>query len=131
MNMSLRTEQYAFVRGHNPIAGLKVLIVEDEKILALDLESLLTDHGASEILLAGSVREARKILSQHADIAFVLLDLKLPDGCGTEVSAEIDAVGIPSVITTGYSDYVSDSTPVIYKPYSEDKLLMTILSQLL
>ncbi len=105
------------------LPGVKALIVEDEKIVAFDVESLLHDFGAEQVLLAATVAQTRRILAGHPDVSIVLLDLKLMDGSGEELIPDLIASGIPFVITTGYSTYANAQAPVIYKPYSAAELL--------
>lgn len=109
------------------LACVSALIVEDENLVAMDVESLLRDFGATRVWSTGTLSEARRILSANADISVVLLDLKLQDGCGEELLGELGHSGIPVIITTGYPAYVNKQAPVIYKPYSTAALLGKIL----
>ena len=68
------------------IEPLKVLIVEDEALLAMELESLVEEAGHSVVGWATSSAEAKAMVdSTEADIAFV--DIHLTDGpTGVEVA---------------------------------------------
>jgi DNA-binding NtrC family response regulator len=112
------------------LAGVSVLIIEDEKLVAYDVENLLRDFGAAQVWSTGTLSEARKILSGNQDISIVLLDIKLQDGSGEELLAELEEGGIPVIITTGYSAYLSARTPVVHKPYSTERLLSQIMEVL-
>ena len=58
---------------------LKIIIVEDEALLALELEGLIEDSGNSVVGWATGFAEAKALIDEHeADIAFV--DLNLADG---------------------------------------------------
>jgi DNA-binding response OmpR family regulator len=114
--------------NHDPIsefslAGVLALIVEDEKLVALDVENLLREFGAERVWSTGALSEARRILSSTADISIVLLDLKLQDGCGEALLAELAEANVPVIVTTGYAAFASALAPVIYKPYSTEGLL--------
>ena len=64
------------------------------------------------------------------EIAAAIIDLKLEDGSGTELIAELMSRKIPMIITTGY-DYVGDgSVPVVYKPYSADDIVDAVFDSM-
>jgi DNA-binding NtrC family response regulator len=107
-------------------AGVSALIVEDEQLVAFDVENLLREFGAAQIWSTGALSEARRILTENSDISIVLLDLKLQDGCGEDLLAELAEANVPVIVTTGYADYSSALAPVIYKPYSTECLLEKI-----
>jgi DNA-binding NtrC family response regulator len=114
----------------SPLAGKNVLIVEDEKLVAFDVESMMSDFGAAKVWSAGTLAEARRILVANKDVSIVLLDIKLQDGSGEELLAELAEADIPVIITTGYAAYVSALAPVLCKPYSTAGLLAKILETL-
>jgi DNA-binding response OmpR family regulator len=108
------------------LAGVSALIVEDETLVAIDVENLLREFGAERVWSTGALSAARRILSSNADISIVLLDLKLQDGCGEEMLAELAGGNIPVIVMTGYAAFASALAPVIYKPYSTEGLLKKI-----
>jgi DNA-binding NtrC family response regulator len=112
------------------LACVSALIVEDENLVAMDVESLLRDFGATRVWSTGTLSEARRILTEQSDIAIVLLDLKLQDGCGEALLAELAEAKVPVIVTTGYADFASVVAPVIFKPYSTKNLLEKILETL-
>jgi CheY-like chemotaxis protein len=59
---------------------LKILIVEDEALLALELESLIEDCGHEVAGWAPSVSDALDIIEEEAEIDLVFLDIQLQDG---------------------------------------------------
>ncbi len=108
-------------------AGLTILVVEDESIIAWDVEQLLRDHGASEVLIAPSLKKARAFLAGHDGIGLVIVDLKLEDGNGGDLIEETAAKGIPTIITTGYDSFTGGGIPVISKPYGAKTLITAVL----
>lgn len=68
------------------LAGSTILIVEDEALLRKQIGARLQALGA-EATLAGTAAEARQSLSK-ANYDFVLLDVNLPDGRGTDLLKE-------------------------------------------
>jgi DNA-binding response OmpR family regulator len=104
--------------------GGAVLIVEDEDLLALDMENLLSGHGFGQVLTAPSLERARELLATHTGIAAAIVDLKLPDGSGTELIAELTERGIATVIVTGYDN--ATHLPVLRKPYTPQALVAAV-----
>jgi CheY-like chemotaxis protein len=85
------------------LLGIKVLVVEDEAFIAVDLESMLRELGCDVLPLAPSVAEALAILrTERPDAA--LLDVRLTDGEVTPVAAALAAIGVPFALVTGCDD---------------------------
>ena len=68
------------------LKGLSILVVEDEAMLLRQLQAHLTHFGA-EVATANSVASARSFLNA-GQFDFVLLDVNLPDGLGTDLLRE-------------------------------------------
>lgn len=68
------------------LAGLSLLIVEDESLLRKQIAAYLETLGA-EVTGADTLHAARRLLAE-LDFDFVLLDVNLPDGCGTDLLKE-------------------------------------------
>lgn len=85
------------------LAGHRILIVEDEFLLAMELESLLARRGCMVLGPASSVRQALAVIDgEQPDVA--LLDVNLRGERATPVAAALQARGVPFVLITGYSD---------------------------
>src|SRR4051812_24200791 len=83
-----------------PLSRCNILIVEDQAIIALDLESAVEDANGKVIGPASTVREALKLLHTN-EVDAAILDANLPDGDVTPVAEELIARGIPIIINTG------------------------------
>ena len=101
------------------VQGLKLLIVEDALLLALELEAGLTEAGAEVLGSAADVGEAMAMVDLPIDAA--VLDANLNGASVLPVAQALAARGVPFVFATGYGD---DKTlpfgfdaPVIRKPY--------------
>ena len=84
------------------LAGLRILIVEDEFLLAMELEMLLQQRGCMVLGPVSSVGQALTMLDgEQPDIA--LLDVNLKGERATPVAAALRALGVPFILITGYS----------------------------
>jgi two-component SAPR family response regulator len=84
------------------LAGLRILIVEDEFLLAMELETLLHQRGCTVLGPVSSVGQALSVLDdEQLDLA--LLDVNLKGERATPVAAALQARGVPFVLITGYS----------------------------
>ncbi len=84
---------------------LKILVVEDEAILAMNLQDSLLDLGYEVPGTAQSTDEAVRLAGQHHP-DLVLMDIKLKDGGdGVEAARQIQQqYQIPVVFMTAYGD---------------------------
>lgn len=81
-----------------------VLVVEDEKLVAMDIKKIINSEG-HEVTTAHSGIEALRVI-EDSTIDLVFLDLVLPDITGVEVLKGIKKAksDLPVVIITGYPD---------------------------
>ena len=84
------------------LAGRRILIVEDEFLLAMELETLVEGGGCTAVGLASSVGQALALIDgEPPDVA--LLDVNLKGERATPIAAALMARGVPFVLITGYS----------------------------
>ena len=100
----------------------KILVVEDEALIALDLEMLLLDGGAAEVIVALSLQAANVELTRRSDINLILVDLHLRDGSGLDLVPTARSRNIPIILTTGDGNIKSEGVPHIGKPYDQTEL---------
>jgi CheY-like chemotaxis protein len=72
---------------------VRVLILEDDPLIALDLQLLVEGVGHQVVEVCGNLSAARRHLSGGVD--FALLDVDLPDGKSFEVASCLDEKQIP------------------------------------
>jgi CheY-like chemotaxis protein len=119
--------------GHAPLAGKKVLVVDDDVRSAFALTSVLEQQDM-KVVYAENGREGLERLAQHANTDLVLLDIMMPEMDGYETARAIRElprfVDLPIIaltakamkgdrdkaIAAGASDYIA-------KPVDVDELL--------
>jgi DNA-binding NtrC family response regulator len=106
-----------------------ILIVEDENMVAWDIEQTLHDHDFQNVTIASSVRGVRELMRTVAhQFLLVMLDLKLEDGDSRVLIDEFTDRGIAVIVMTGYSDFAHPSIPVLHKPFASSEMMQTIHS---
>ncbi|HEX9953610.1 MAG TPA: response regulator [Allosphingosinicella sp.] len=102
------------------LEGVRVLLVEDEAIIAMTAEDMLEELGCTLAATAASVDEAFACVEAKAfDVA--LLDINLNGEQSLPVAAVLRERGTPFVFTTGYgaaglsAEYAD--APLVTKPY--------------
>ncbi|MBV9078055.1 MAG: response regulator [Methylobacteriaceae bacterium] len=107
------------------LAGLKVLVVEDEVAISLLLEDMLLDLGCEVVGPAGRLSAALKHAEADA-IDLALLDVNLAGEPIYPVAEVLARRGIPFVFSTGYgSAGIQDGfrdRPVVQKPFAQNDL---------
>jgi len=126
----LKCENYQDRFGVKAMVAARILIVEDERLIAIDLQRRLTRLGYTVVALAASGMEAvQKVLALHPDV--VLMDIRLQgDMDGIEAAQRIHAsTAIPVVFMTAYVDAdtqqrIRTTSPwgCLYKPFAPNQV---------
>lgn len=103
MNAPLTHTDLATCRSAPAIAGLRVLLVEDEPLVALDIELALEDSGALVHGPAPSVAIAHSLLDDDWPIDVAILDVNLRDSEVYPVAERLHRAGVPFVFHTGHA----------------------------
>ncbi|ROU00097.1 response regulator [Histidinibacterium lentulum] len=103
---------------------LSVLVIEDEALIAMELECLLEDLGHNVRGVAGSVNSAvRLVQACDGEVDAALLDANLGGDSAIPVAEALVEAGTPFVITSGYEQHElfgrGFDAPVVRKPYRE------------
>jgi len=101
---------------------MRVLLVEDNFIIALDLAELVREAGADPVGPVASVRDAVASLDQGG-IEAAILDINLGEENALDLARVLATRAIPFAFATGYSpeDVLPPEqadVPVLTKPYS-------------
>jgi DNA-binding response OmpR family regulator len=98
----------------------KILIVDDEPLIAMLVEAWIVDMGHEPVGPANSLAEARALLDAKFDAA--IIDLTLGHESGRPIAEALAARGAPFVYATGQSEGELDDMPrasgVLLKPYT-------------
>jgi CheY-like chemotaxis protein len=104
-----------------PLSGRRVLVVEDETMVAWLLEDMLADLGCAVVGPAAHVNQALAMLDAEALDAAVL-DINLNGQKSYPVADALAARGVPFVFSTGYN---KDSLPTATKVFRRCRSRLT------
>lgn len=110
------------------LSNRKVLILEDELIIAFALEDMLADLGA-EVVVANSLEEAFARLDD-SEVTLAVLDVNVHGTKSYPLAEELLRRAVPMIFATGYGDAEHPpsfaGTPTLTKPYSRQQLAQAI-----
>ena len=101
----------------------RILIVEDEMLVALELQSILLDLGYEVLGIAPDLATARRYFDEEIDLA--LVDLNLRDGLtGPQIGGTLGSSGVTVLFVTAnprlLGEGIAGAIGVITKPTDED-----------
>jgi CheY-like chemotaxis protein len=119
-----------------PVPALRVLIVEDEAIIAMEMEAILQGGGHLVVDAVATAEEAIAV-TRRTQPDLVLMDIRLARG-GDGIAAALvirNELGIGSIFLTAHSDQptrlrAAAAAPLgfIVKPISPERLLQAVLA---
>lgn len=117
-----------------PLQGRSILLVEDEAVVAMMVEDMLAEAGASVIGPAYSLAQALDLARSADPMHAALLDVNVAGQAVFPVAEALAARGIPFAFASGYGEGgITDAfrnRPSLQKPFHEADLL-NVLSGLL
>lgn len=103
----------------------RVLVVEDEYLVAMLVEEMLEGFGY-EVAQVAATLEAALNAATNASFDVAILDINLNGNPSAPVAEVLTARGIPFIFATGYGSAGLDNryagTPTLQKPFYEDDL---------
>lgn len=102
---------------------MSILVVEDETLLAMNLETILTDLGHAVVGPYLTLRELDAALDAGLQADAAILDINIAGEHIFPHARRLAALGIPLLFATGYGESgLTDDLagrPVVQKPYTE------------
>ncbi len=84
--------------------GRRVLVVEDESLVAMLLETILEDMGCTPVGPASNIDEGEAMARDTVDLDAALLDVNVAGRQVFPVAAALKERGVPFVFSTGYGE---------------------------
>lgn len=101
----------------------RVLILEDNLIIAMEAEELLRDMGADAVMIASNLEAATAAIEADS-YDFALLDVNLGEAMSFGFARKLSERGVPFGFVSGYSDTLDfppdlQQVPLLVKPFDE------------
>ena len=114
--------------NEHPLQGLRVLVLEDEFLIAMDVEQLCREHGAREVVLARGLDE---LPPDGSGFDAAVLDVMVKGRSTLELARTFMDRGIPFVFATGYANaddlfHAVAGVEVVEKPYAGEALMAAV-----
>ncbi|MBA3666225.1 MAG: response regulator [Sphingomonas sp.] len=111
------------------LSGQRILVVEDEMMVLMNIECVLADLGCEEVTAAATVGRALACIdAQMFDLA--MLDVNLDGLPSYPIADALAARGVPFVFSTGYGlhgiDQAYRDRPVLKKPFTDNEVAKSL-----
>ncbi|MFK0299023.1 response regulator [Brevundimonas sp. NPDC090276] len=107
----------------NALQGRRVLVIEDESLVAMLLETILDDMGCSVVGPESNIDDGLRAATTESALDAALLDVNVAGREVFPVAEALKARGVPFVFSTGYGEAGLPEhwrgNPTIQKPFTE------------
>jgi len=109
--------------------GMRLLILEDEYLIGLDLERIAEECGAQSVHLATTIVELQAWIGNHPKCDLAILELQAHGASSLAVAAILQRRGVPIVFTTAYERGADEGVPgfpgapIVGKPYGKMQIV--------
>jgi CheY-like chemotaxis protein len=114
------------------LTGTSVLLLEDEFLIALDAEQILTELGAAKVEIASTLTDAER-LAENGRFDVAMLDVNINGEVSFALAESLRRRGVPVIFATGYemkNQPFPEFAMCVTKPYSSDNLLEVLSTAL-
>ena len=119
--------------SRGPLAGLRCLVLDDDFLIALDIQEVLENAGATSVTCVANVADALTAMEKVPSFDLAVLDIAVGEDSNSnmKVPATLQARGTPFVFLTGMGGddrraRQFPEAPVVDKPYQADELLAAL-----
>jgi DNA-binding NtrC family response regulator len=114
-----------------PLKGARILVVEDEFLIAMELGSILLEAGAEVVGPCGSSAEAHSLLRKVDGVRAAILDLRLGNDTSIPLARHLTRHGLPFIFFTGQVDMSPicaeyPTATIISKPFQRRAILTAL-----
>lgn len=116
------------------LSGRRVLVVEDESLVAMLLETILSDMGCAVVGPVSNIADGLRALADEAALDAALLDVNVAGQEVFPIAEALKARGIPFVFSTGYGESGLPEHwrghPTVQKPFTDIAICKALMAAL-
>ncbi|WP_295808340.1 response regulator [uncultured Nitratireductor sp.] len=111
--------------------GARVLLVEDEALIAMNIEELCKEYGAEDVVTVTTFDALGPEVLDTSRISTAILDIKISDNWTDEFARLLQSRHIPFIFATGYAANHQVFEPfngvaIVEKPYKDSDLIKAL-----
>lgn len=112
------------------LSGKTIVIIDQEALIALDVETIVTDHGATAVIVARAADVNAVITDLVQSTSMLVIDHASARTAFSSL-AELFALGVPTILTTTGSDLVFETglpphARIVEKPFSDKDMVAAL-----
>jgi CheY-like chemotaxis protein len=119
------------IQQAKPLQDLRILVVEDESLVAMLIEEYLTDFGCAPTCSVSRVGKALKAL-KNTEVDAAVLDVNIAGESVVPIAEALEQRGVPFIFASGYGRSGVDERwagrPVLQKPFSAKELHAALIA---
>jgi DNA-binding response OmpR family regulator len=107
----------------------RILLLEDDGMIALHIETTLVDAGVGEVVYLARIEDALRAIEASSFNA-AILDLRIgARGWAYDVAGRLRQKGIPFIFSSGAGEVMENyrDVPLVMKPFSSDQLIAALV----
>lgn len=111
--------------------GQTALVVEEEFLIALDIQRMLETLGVGKTLFAGTAAEAQTLQTYWPEIGIAVVEIRSRDAAALQLVDQLRKASVPTVLTTadvtvGHGPGAFPDLTVLPKPIPEDAMASAV-----
>ncbi len=116
------------------LGGKRILIVEDDYILAMSMSQAIQEYGGHVVGPVPSIEAALRFIEEEGQPDAAVLDIRLGEDTSFPLAAALREKGVPLFFVTGFDDWFLpqelDDVPVYQKPTDPENVVRLLMEAL-
>ncbi len=113
------------------LIGKRILVLEDEYLIGLELERILEECGAQSVDIASTIDQLRSWINSGQTCELAILEVEARGVSSLKTASSLQARNIPIIFTSAYDADLSgitgfSGTPVVGKPYGKSQIVQAV-----
>ena len=118
--------------GSTVLKDVKIFVVEDESLVAMQLEDMLFDLGCDVVAVAMRLSRAHEMLDTGVEVDVAILDVNIGGEKIYPIAERFREAGVPIVFATGYGrsgvEEEWHGCTILQKPYTTEQIETSIVN---